>query len=101
LVRSPIHPAPHERQGAILASGRTRRCAALLALAAGGLLLDIPVSTGEARILRVNVLIGLLMPSLVYVPAILLLLADLRPRLAIKLRRGAEIGDTLCPLRLP
>ena len=34
--------------------------AALLALAAGGLLLDIPVSTGEARILRVNVLVGLL-----------------------------------------
>ena len=40
-------------------------------------------------------------PSLVYVPAILLLLADLGPRLAIKLRRGAEIGDTPCPLRLP
>jgi alpha-1,6-mannosyltransferase len=40
-------------------------------------------------------------PSLVYVPAILLLLADLRPWLAIKLRRGAENGETPCPLRLP
>ena len=37
--------------------------AALLALAVGGLLLDIPASTGEARILRVNVLVGLLMLS--------------------------------------
>jgi hypothetical protein len=37
-------------------------------------------------------------PSLVYVPAILLLLADLRPWLAIKLRRGAENGETSCPL---
>ena len=37
-------------------------------------------------------------PSLVYVPAILLLLADLRPWLAIKLRRGAENGETPCPL---
>jgi hypothetical protein len=37
--------------------------AALLALAAGGLLLDIPVSTGEVRILRVNVLVGLLILS--------------------------------------
>jgi Glycosyltransferase family 87 len=41
-----------------------------------------------------------LLAPLVYVPAILLLPADLRPRLAIKLRRGAEIGDTLCPPRL-
>jgi hypothetical protein len=40
-------------------------------------------------------------PSLVYVPAILLLLADLRPWRAIKLRRGAENGETPCPLRLP
>jgi alpha-1,6-mannosyltransferase len=40
-------------------------------------------------------------PSLVYVPAILLLLADLRTWLAIKLRRGAENGETPCPLRLP
>jgi len=39
-------------------------------------------------------------PSLVYVPAILLLLADLRPWLAIKLRRAAENGETPCPLRL-
>src|SRR5271154_5325658 len=37
-------------------------------------------------------------PSLVYVPAILLLLADLRPWLAVKLRRGAENGETPCPL---
>jgi hypothetical protein len=37
-------------------------------------------------------------PSLVYVPAILLLLADLRPWIAIKLRRGAENGETPCPL---
>jgi hypothetical protein len=40
-------------------------------------------------------------PSLIYVPAILLLLADLRPWRAIKLRRGAENGETPCPLRLP
>ena len=40
-------------------------------------------------------------PSLIYVPAILLLLADLRPRRAIKLRRGAENGETPCPLQLP
>jgi hypothetical protein len=40
-------------------------------------------------------------PSLVYVPATLLLLADLRPRLTIKLRRRAGLGDTACPLRLP
>lgn len=39
-------------------------------------------------------------PSLVYVPAILLL-ADLRPWRAIKLLRGAENGETPCPLRLP
>ena len=39
-------------------------------------------------------------PSLVYVPAILLLLADLRPWRAIKLRRGAEHGETPCPLQL-
>jgi len=37
-------------------------------------------------------------PSLIYVPAILLLLADLRPWLAIKLRRGTENGETPCPL---
>jgi alpha-1,6-mannosyltransferase len=37
-------------------------------------------------------------PSLVYIPAILLLLADLRPWLAIKLRRGDENGETPCPL---
>jgi alpha-1,6-mannosyltransferase len=40
-------------------------------------------------------------PSLLYVPATLLLLADVRTRLAIKLRRRAELGDTACPLRLP
>ena len=40
-------------------------------------------------------------PSLVYVPALLLLLADLRPWLAIKRRRGDEIGETPCPLQLP
>jgi hypothetical protein len=40
-------------------------------------------------------------PSLVYAPATLLLLADLRPRLTIKLRRRAGLGDTACPLRLP
>lgn len=39
--------------------------------------------------------------SLVYVPATLLLLADLRPRLAIKLRRRAGMGETACPPRLP
>jgi hypothetical protein len=40
-------------------------------------------------------------PSLVYVPATLLLLADLHPRLTIKFRRRAGLGDTVCPLRLP
>jgi alpha-1,6-mannosyltransferase len=40
-------------------------------------------------------------PSLVYVPAILLLLADLRHRIAIRHRRGPETGDTSCPLQLP
>jgi hypothetical protein len=40
-------------------------------------------------------------PSLIYVPAILLLLADLRPWRAIRLRRGAEHGETPCPLQLP
>jgi alpha-1,6-mannosyltransferase len=39
--------------------------------------------------------------SLVYVPATLLLLADLRPRLTIKFRRRVGLGDTVCPLRLP
>jgi hypothetical protein len=39
-------------------------------------------------------------PSLVYLPAILLLLADLRARIAIKTRPGAETGETPCPLRL-
>ena len=39
-------------------------------------------------------------PSLVYVPANPLL-ADLRPRLAIKLRRHAGMGDNACPPRLP
>ena len=40
-------------------------------------------------------------PSLVFVPAILLLLADLRRWLTIEFRRGAENGETPCPLRLP
>jgi alpha-1,6-mannosyltransferase len=40
-------------------------------------------------------------PSLVYAPATLLLLADLHPRLTIKFRRRAGLGDTACPLRLP
>jgi hypothetical protein len=40
-------------------------------------------------------------PSLVYVPAILLLLADLRPWRVIRFRRGAEHGETPCPLQLP
>jgi hypothetical protein len=77
---------------------------ALLALVACGLLLDIPASTGVARISRMNELEGLLVssaPTHVYVPATLLLLADLRPRLTIKLRRRAGLGDTACPLRLP
>jgi hypothetical protein len=40
--------------------------------------------------------------SLVYVPAtLLLLLADLRPRLTIKFRHRVGLGDTVCPLRLP
>jgi hypothetical protein len=33
-------------------------------------------------------------PSLIYLPAILLLLADLRLRITIKHRRGSEIGET-------
>jgi hypothetical protein len=38
----------------------------------------------------------------VYVPAtLLLLLADLRPRLTIKFRHRVGLGDTVCPLRLP
>lgn len=36
-------------------------------------------------------------PSLVYVPTILLLLADLRPWLAIKPRSSAENGEISCP----
>ncbi len=40
-------------------------------------------------------------PSIIYVPAILLLLADLRPRLAIDLQRGTRKGETVCPLQLP
>ncbi|WP_084623220.1 glycosyltransferase 87 family protein [Acidisphaera rubrifaciens] len=38
-------------------------------------------------------------PSLVYVPAILLLLADLRPWRAIRFRRGPQHGERPCPLR--
>jgi alpha-1,6-mannosyltransferase len=40
-------------------------------------------------------------PSLIYVPALLLLFADPRPRFAIKLRRGGATGESPCPLRLP
>jgi alpha-1,6-mannosyltransferase len=40
-------------------------------------------------------------PSLIYVPTILLLLADLRLGFAIKLRRGAAKGDTICPPQSP
>ena len=40
-------------------------------------------------------------PSLVYVPAMLLLLADLRSRLVMKLRRHAGMGSSSCPLQLP
>jgi hypothetical protein len=40
-------------------------------------------------------------PSLLYVPATLLLLADLRPRLVMKLRRRAGMGGSTCPLQLP
>ena len=40
-------------------------------------------------------------PSLVYVPAILLLLVDLCPRLMIKLRRGTEMGESACPPQRP
>jgi hypothetical protein len=39
--------------------------------------------------------------SPVTIPAILLLPADLRPFRAIKLWRGAEHGETLCPLQSP
>ena len=76
---------------------------ALLALVTCGLLLDIPASPGVARISRMNELEGLLVisaPIHVYVPTTLLL-ADLRPRLTIKLRPRAGLGDTACPLRLP
>jgi hypothetical protein len=61
---------------------------ALLALTLFGLLLDVPAAEGDDR---------RFWPSLVCVPAILLL-ADHRPWLAIKLRRGAENGETPCPL---
>ncbi len=40
-------------------------------------------------------------PSLVYVPAILQLLADRRHRIAIRQRRGPATGDASCPLQLP
>ena len=40
-------------------------------------------------------------PSLVYVPATLLLVLDLRPRLVMKLRRRAGMGGSSCPLQLP
>jgi hypothetical protein len=54
--------------------------AALLALAAGGQLLDIPASTGEARILRVNVLVGLLILSaIIYFAAVRLVLRHSGP----------------------
>jgi hypothetical protein len=67
----------------------------LLALVARGpvmplLLIDGPIP-GER----------LFWPSLVYLPATLLLLAELRPWLAIKRRRCAGMGDTTCPLQLP
>ena len=55
--------------------------AALLALAAGGLLLDIPASIGEARILRVNTPVGLLMLSAtIYFAAVRLVLRHTWPR---------------------
>ncbi len=40
-------------------------------------------------------------PSLVYLPAILLLMADLRDRILIRARRGPATGDASCPLQLP
>lgn len=40
-------------------------------------------------------------PSLVYVPAATLLLADLRPWLVMTRRRRAGMGGSTCPLRLP
>lgn len=40
-------------------------------------------------------------PSLVYLPAALLLVADLRPRLLMKLRRRAGTEGRTCPLQLP
>ncbi len=40
-------------------------------------------------------------PSLIYVPAIVLLLADIRPWLMTKRRHGAGMGDTACSRRLP
>jgi len=104
--------------------------AAVLALTLLGLLIDAPATAGDARVFRgtgfwslagLTTLIALplrallwpatgplhrgacprVWPSLVHVPAILLLLADLRPWLAIKLRRGTENGEAPCPLRLP
>ena len=62
---------------------------------------------GVAVALRMLLVIGpiphdqFIWRSLVYVPATLLLLADLRPRLTIKFRRRVGLGDTVCPLRLP
>jgi hypothetical protein len=55
--------------------------AALLALAAGGLLLDIPASTGGARILSVNVLVGpLILSATIYFAAVSLVLRHAWPR---------------------
>jgi hypothetical protein len=68
--------------------------------------LALPVVVAPSRALlwlaTAPLLLRFFWPSLVYVPAILLLpLADLRPWLAIEHRRGAEIGETPCPPRLP
>ncbi len=78
--------------------------AALPALTLFGFPVDAPAAAGDARALLGPLHRGAchrVWPSLIYVPVILPLLADLRPWRAIKLRRGAENGETPCPLRLP
>ena len=60
--------------------------ATLLTLAAGGLLLDIPASTNEARILHANMLVGLLMLSAtIYFAAVRLVLRRTWPRGTVRI----------------
>ena len=76
--------------------------AALLALAAGGQLLDIPASTGEARILRVNVLVGLLILSAtIYFAAVRLVLRHTWPRGTVWVVLGVAVSLRALMLAAP